>query len=673
MSSAYINIQSGTPGAAAANMEYITRESARDGEPVLHNAPAYVEEVGDQHTLEGWQAQRAQLKAWAEARQEEEIARHGNRKGEPRTHYRVVMSYEDEIPTEAAQEDVRGWLEEEFPESRAAAVVHQDTQRTHVHVWMSARLRTGKKVDISPQDFRSLTSEWSQIYERRMEQRRILDIDRETLEEKIQHTREAKAKMGRKVMNGTSPAMAELSVDFGDRTQPAGPEVYRERDRKHVGMDLVREVEEQMQARQEQRTEAKAEEQVRAAAVETEKVERAIERRARRVETKRTDSHEHHERNQKGAGGGKRTSSGSPGEVERRERRAGQGSPDGSGADGRESGKDLGKTAERGQIREEGGKGGGAGSETAAQGGQRGVSKGSQEQRPESQGERPERRDNTGKSSGGGKERGRGGGGGSGAGVRKGNNNDGGGEHSSDVPGGGSDQRDGSRSHSVDGPDGGGGAASSDGDGGRDDPSDGADVGDVGPDEVSPDKGLSEAQRRLLRAIRQAHYKEIKNSEAAREGLIERFMRLSDEEMEELAQEKERHIDDEKERDLLEWGHGERRRREEQRERIEASLSQEASAQWETVKEEVDAAAEGGDVEQRMGAAAEAWRSVASELEQGERKELLRATWPMRTARTIRERAQKQRGSQESGQDKSTDQGSSKDRGGQSWGGGRGR
>ena len=672
MSSAYINIQSGTPGAAAANMEYITRESARDGEPVLHNAPAYVEEVGDQHTLEGWQAQRAQLKAWAEARQEEEIARHGNRKGEPRTHYRVVMSYEDEIPTEAAQEDVRGWLEEEFPESRAAAVVHQDTQRTHVHVWMSARLRTGKKVDISPQDFRSLTSEWSQIYERRMEQRRILDIDRETLEEKIQHTREAKAKMGRKVMNGTSPAMAELSVDFGDRTQPAGPEVYRERDRKHVGMDLVREVEEQMQARQEQRTEAKAEEQVRAAAVETEKVERAIERRARRVETKRTDSHEHHERNQKGAGGGKRTSSGSPGEAERRERRAGQGSPDGSGADGRESGKDLGKTAERGQIREEGGKGGGAGSETAAQGGQRGVSKGSQERRPESQGERPERRDNTGRSSGGGKERGRGGGGGSGAGVRKGNNNDGGGEHSSDVPGGGSDQRDGSRSHSVDGPDGGGGAASSDGDGGRDDPSDGADVGDVGPD-VSPDKGLSEAQRRLLRAIRQAHYKEIKNSEAAREGLIERFMRLSDEEMEELAQEKERHIDDEKERDLLEWGHGERRRREEQRERIEASLSQEASAQWETVKEEVDAAAEGGDVEQRMGAAAEAWRSVASELEQGERKELLRATWPMRTARTIRERAQKQRGSQESGQDKSTDQGSSKDRGGQSWGGGRGR
>lgn len=198
-------------------------------------------------------------------------------------------------------------------------------------------------------------------------------------------------------------------------------------------------------------------------------------------------------------------------------------------------------------------------------------------------------------------------------------------------------------------------------------------MGDVGPDEVSPDKGLSEAQRRLLRAIRQAHYKEIKNSEAAREGLIERFMRLSDEEMEELAQEKERHIDDEKERDLLEWGHGERRRREEQRERIEASLSQEASAQWETVKEEVDAAAEGGDVEQRMGAAAEAWRSVASELEQGERKELLRATWPMRTARTIRERAQKQRGSQESGQDKSTDQGSSKDRGGQSWGGGRGR
>ena len=204
-------------------------------------------------------------------------------------------------------------------------------------------------------------------------------------------------------------------------------------------------------------------------------------------------------------------------------------------------------------------------------------------------------------------------------------------------------------------------------------------MGDMGPDEVSPDKGLSEAQRRLLRAIRQSHYAEIKKSEAAREGLLDQFMRLPDEEMEELAQEKERHIDDGKERELLEWGHGERRRREEQRERIEASLSQEASAQWETVKEEVSAAAEGDDIERRMGAAAEAWRSVASELEQGEGGELLRATWPMRTARRIHERAQKQvkearkqRGSQESGQDKG-DQGSSKDQGGQRWGGGRGR
>jgi hypothetical protein len=241
---AFIKFDAGSVGSAADNAAYITREPARDGGLVLHNAPEDVAEVEDPQTPEGWAEQRMRFQTWAETRETEEIARHGNRKGQPRTHYRVVLSYEDKIETAEAQEDAREWLEEEFPGARAAAVVHQDTENTHVHVWMSPRLEDGSKINISPQDFRDLTAEWDRIYEQRMQRPG-------RLREKMEETRTFKRQFAELKEQGASAAelqkWAEENRPF--RADPPSPEVYRQRDRRRLGVEEAEKAESMMETR----------------------------------------------------------------------------------------------------------------------------------------------------------------------------------------------------------------------------------------------------------------------------------------------------------------------------------------------------------------------------------------------------------------------------------------
>jgi hypothetical protein len=144
--------------ASAQNMKYITRERALDNQKSLHL-----------HNLEHLQAtttreMRTNLTAFAETRMIEE--KHAPRRGagETRTHYRLVVSFDRKEKTEKAREMTAEFLKENFAKARAVAAVHQDTEHTHVHVWIDARQIDGKKIDLDNKQFKTIDERWAKIY-----------------------------------------------------------------------------------------------------------------------------------------------------------------------------------------------------------------------------------------------------------------------------------------------------------------------------------------------------------------------------------------------------------------------------------------------------------------------------------------------------------------------------
>lgn len=219
---AHFQISPGPVGGGAANASYITRTAAaEEGDEVYHNAPESVENARD------WREMKINFRAWAEQVKAEEVSAHGNRKGQPRTHYRMVISYEEKIPTEAVQEDVQEFLEEEFPDARAVGVVHQDTEKSHAHIWMSARKLDGKKVQIGDGDLQTMHATMDEIYERRMD---VQSRNAEKIEETSKFKREYAKKRARGASEEELRQWAEANRP--NRATPPDPEVYRERERR---------------------------------------------------------------------------------------------------------------------------------------------------------------------------------------------------------------------------------------------------------------------------------------------------------------------------------------------------------------------------------------------------------------------------------------------------------
>lgn len=178
----FIRFRSGTTGASGRHVAYITRERAvldRERATLLYQLPEHVRAAGD------YQEIRQTLIAYADTREDIEVAQHVAR-GKPRTHYRVLASFERDVPNEQALGMVKEWLDREFPRSRALGVVHRDTEQTHVHVWIEARQIDGKKIQLTRQHHRSLDLSWNHIYSREM------GLDPGEHERKKKETREAK-------------------------------------------------------------------------------------------------------------------------------------------------------------------------------------------------------------------------------------------------------------------------------------------------------------------------------------------------------------------------------------------------------------------------------------------------------------------------------------------------
>lgn len=242
---AFVQVSAGPVGSGAANAGYITRESSEGEEGILfYQAP---DDVADAET---WQETRVRLRSWAEQTCEEEKARHGNRAGQARTHYRAIISYEEdvEIENEEALEDAERFLEEEFPKSRAVAVVHRDTDQTHVHIWMSARQVDDSKVHIDRQQTEEMHETMDRIYEERT-QRKSRNA------EKVRETREFKRSLSQIKERGASEEELKewAQKHRPDRANPPSPETYRQREERLAGQQLAEQTEkraEQAQVRQ---------------------------------------------------------------------------------------------------------------------------------------------------------------------------------------------------------------------------------------------------------------------------------------------------------------------------------------------------------------------------------------------------------------------------------------
>jgi len=105
-----------------------------------------------------------QTAQWLE--QEEIITHRG--KGEVRTHYQAILSFEAPVTTCEAKQMLASWIQEVFPKAQAAAFVHCNTKHLHIHIWIPARQIDGRKINLSARAFRQLDESWNRIYCRAM-------------------------------------------------------------------------------------------------------------------------------------------------------------------------------------------------------------------------------------------------------------------------------------------------------------------------------------------------------------------------------------------------------------------------------------------------------------------------------------------------------------------------
>lgn len=83
-----------------------------------------------------------------------------------RTHYRLIASWQGKETSEKAIEEVKIYLQNQFPKAKAIIAVHQDTKDTHAHVWIDARQTDGKKIHLKEEIFEALDEKWTQQYDR---------------------------------------------------------------------------------------------------------------------------------------------------------------------------------------------------------------------------------------------------------------------------------------------------------------------------------------------------------------------------------------------------------------------------------------------------------------------------------------------------------------------------
>lgn len=214
----YCHFRVGGTGKSSNHMMYIARESAvidKENDVVMRNLPDDVTEARDYKEL------KTNLASYAWAREESEQARFKGA-GEVRTHYRCTVSFEKEVDTEKAKEMVNQWLEKEFSQAKAVAFIHRDTDHQHAHIWIDARKIDGKKIDLSPKQYRRLDESWNRIYSKEMgrDYKEHLEKKEQTRQHKLSYVRGEKS-------------------DKPERVYKNNREIYQEREQRNIGVKEV--------------------------------------------------------------------------------------------------------------------------------------------------------------------------------------------------------------------------------------------------------------------------------------------------------------------------------------------------------------------------------------------------------------------------------------------------
>jgi glutamate synthase domain-containing protein 2 len=144
-------IASPNPQAATANMIYICRDSACE-RLEFYNL--------DGLKSENLREEKINARSFAEEINDDELKKRGTR-----NHFRAVFSFDRKEVGEVAAAEVRKFIEKEFLNSRAVISIHNDTEHTHAHVWISIRDTKNKKIQIKPKQYKNLDIDWAIQYD----------------------------------------------------------------------------------------------------------------------------------------------------------------------------------------------------------------------------------------------------------------------------------------------------------------------------------------------------------------------------------------------------------------------------------------------------------------------------------------------------------------------------
>jgi Relaxase/Mobilisation nuclease domain len=142
----------GKSGAGGANAGYITRQP--DAEKIaFYNLGHLVVETNAER--------RTNAIAYAYAREDVEKDKSKN----ARTHYRMILSWDRKEDSEKASAEAEKYLDKVLPKAKAILAVHQDTDHTHVHIWIDARQTDDKKINLRGSEYTTLDEKWARHYD----------------------------------------------------------------------------------------------------------------------------------------------------------------------------------------------------------------------------------------------------------------------------------------------------------------------------------------------------------------------------------------------------------------------------------------------------------------------------------------------------------------------------
>ncbi len=197
----------GTRGTAAAHVRYIMRSTATDNDLA---AVSFQNLGGINRDSASFREVRKRAIEYAREKEKIERARPCQGRGKARTFYRLILSFEGREKPERALALAGQFLSENFPLARAISAVHSDTQHTHIHINLFARLTTDRKIQLKESEYTRLDESWARIYAREFGAQKLTEY---------LHKKEETAAAKREYFAGLSEIENRAGISGSEREQ----------------------------------------------------------------------------------------------------------------------------------------------------------------------------------------------------------------------------------------------------------------------------------------------------------------------------------------------------------------------------------------------------------------------------------------------------------------------